>query len=108
MEEVRFNGTVAARYKYLADGTKLEVSDPLGSGYLYFGSLIYSKRGNTYEPESTGFAGGRIVFTSSGSDIQYHVTDYLGSVRVVADRDGKLLERIDYYPFGKRIETVQE
>lgn len=106
VEEVRHNGTLAARYKYLADGTKLEVSDALGGGYLYFGSLIYHKLGDRYEPESVGFSGGRIVGTSTGSVVRYHVSDYLGSVRVVADADGKRLEKCDYYPFGKRIEEV--
>ena len=95
-----------ARYSYLADGTKLEVSDALGGGYLYFGSLIYHKLGDRYEPESVGFSGGRIVGTSTGSQVRYHVTDYLGSVRVVADADGKRLEKCDYYPFGKRIAEV--
>ena len=102
MEEVRRNGSVSARYKYLADGTKLEVSDAMGCGFLYFGSLIYSKRGTIYTPESVGFTGGRIVCTSAGSEVQYHVTDYLGSVRVVADQNGRALEKINYYPFGKR------
>ena len=102
MEEVRRNGSVSARYKYLADGTKLEVSDAMGCGFLYFGSLIYSKRGTIYAPESVGFTGGRIVCTSAGSEVLYHVTDYLGSVRVVADQDGRALEKINYYPFGKR------
>ena len=102
VEEVRRNGSVSARYKYLADGTKLEVSDAMGCGFLYFGSLIYSKRGTIYTPESVGFTGGRIVCTSAGSEVLYHVTDYLGSVRVVADQDGRALEKINYYPFGKR------
>ena len=30
------------------------------------------------------------------------MTDYLGSVRVVADQNGRALEKINYYPFGKR------
>ena len=102
VEEVRRNGSVSARYKYLADGTKLEVSDAMGCGFLYFGSLIYSKRGTIYTPESVGFTGGRIVCTSAGSEVLYHVTDYLGSVRVVADQNGRALEKINYYPFGKR------
>ena len=102
VEEVRRNGSVSARYKYLADGTKLEVSDAMGCGFLYFGSLIYSKRGTIYAPESVGFTGGRIVCTSAGSEVLYHVTDYLGSVRVVADQNGRALEKINYYPFGKR------
>ena len=108
VEEVRRNGSVAARYKYLADGTKLEVSDAMGCGFLYFGSLIYSKRGTIYAPESVGFTGGRIVCTSAGSEVQYHVTDYLGSVRVVADQNGRALEKINYYPFGKRWDAADQ
>ena len=64
--------------------------------------------GSRYEPESVGFSGGRIVGTSTGSQVRYHVTDYLGSVRVVADADGKRLEKYDYYPFGKRIEEAAQ
>ena len=55
----------------LADGTKLEVSDAMGCGFLYFGSLIYSKRGTIYAHESVGFTGGRIVCTSAGSEVLY-------------------------------------
>ena len=102
VEQISRYGSVVARYKYLADGTKLEVSDRTGCGYLYFGSLIYSKRGDTYTPESVGVTGGRIVCTSTGSQVRYFITDYLGSVRVVADQDGRALEKINYYPFGKR------
>ena len=56
----------------------------MGCGFLYFGSLIYSNRGTIYAPESVGLTGGRIVCTSAGSEVLYHVTDYLGSVRVVS------------------------
>mgnify|MGYP000784154757 FL=1 len=106
VEQISRYGSVVARYKYLADGTKLEVSDRTGCGYLYFGSLIYSKRGDTYTPESVGVTGGRIVCTSTGSQVRYFITDYLGSVRVVADQDGRALEKINYYPFGKRWEAA--
>ena len=30
------------------------------------------------------------------------MTDHLGSVRVIVDDSGKVLERNDYYPFGAR------
>lgn len=33
---------------------------------------------------------------------QYHLTDHLGSTRVVVNADGDVLERNDYYPYGKR------
>ena len=34
---------------------------------------------------------------------EYHVNDYLCSVRVVTDADGEVLERNDYSGFGKRL-----
>ena len=34
--------------------------------------------------------------------MDYFLTDHLGSVRVIVDGTGKVLERNDYYPFGAR------
>ena len=39
---------------------------------------------------------------SSQGKVDYFLTDHLGSVRVIVDGDGKVLERNDYYPFGAR------
>nr|WP_195461356.1 RHS repeat-associated core domain-containing protein [Alistipes sp. D31t1_170403_E11] len=102
IEEVCRYGTTAASYKYLSDGTKLEVGDKSGNGYLYSGSLIYTKSGNSYTLESANFPSGRITASTNGYKIQYYITDYLGSVRVVADQMGRILEKFNYYPFGKR------
>jgi hypothetical protein len=30
----------------------------------------------------------------------YRITDHLGSVRVIKDGEGTVLQRFDYYPFG--------
>lgn len=40
--------------------------------------------------------------SSSAYAVQYHITDHLGSVRVVLDQNMKVLEQNDYYPFGMR------
>ena len=34
--------------------------------------------------------------------MNYFLTDHLGSVRVIVDENGGVLERNDYYPFGAR------
>ena len=53
--------------------------------------------------ESTPFGGGRIVATAGNdTEIRYFLTDHLESVRVVATDQNNVLERNDYYPFGKR------
>ena len=75
-----FKGTDTARRVYAADGTLLAV---------YSGT--------------TGTEGrvriGNFDLLSSSS-ILYHITDHLGSVRVVKDGTGAVLQRFDYYPFG--------
>ncbi|HJI18634.1 MAG: RHS repeat domain-containing protein [Alistipes sp.] len=93
---------VLAEYSYLADGTKLAVRDKAGNGYTYLGSLIYQSNGGRLSLENTLFNGGSILKTSSGYEVVYHVTDYLGSIRAVVDSSGKVLEYNNYYPFGER------
>ena len=47
LSEVRRDGQPAAKYDWLADGTKLGVCDGSGTdGFEYVGSLIYRKRGS--------------------------------------------------------------
>ena len=49
------------------------------------------------------FSYGRIVKKDGAVQPEYHVNDYLCSVRVVTDADGEVLERNDYSGFGKRL-----
>ncbi len=49
-------------------------------------------------------ANGETVRDANGNPVyetQYHITDHLGSVRVVINQAGEVLARNDYYPFGK-------
>ena len=51
--------------------------------------------------------GGRIVGTvDAETEVRYFLTDHLGSVRVVATDQNNVLERNDYYPFGKRWDSA--
>jgi RHS repeat-associated protein len=89
----------------------------------YLGSLIY--RRNTIDGpltlESASFGSGRFT-VSETTDIagrplkkyipNYFVADHLGSTRVVLQKNAlgsswQVLERNDYYPFGKRIDLSQ-
>ena len=105
-ECVKQNGTALASYVYLADGTKAEVytgsSPGTGTGYTYLGSLRYTKTGNNYRLESTPFAAGRFMNNSGGMQPYYHITDHLGSIRVITDKNGSVQEQNDYYPYGGR------
>ena len=94
-------------YTYLADGTKVSALDAEGNGYLYLGSLIYKKQGESLTLESAGFAGGRFVVRDGSIVPIFHVTDHLGSVRAVVDGvSGEVVETNDYYPFGSRWNTT--
>ena len=44
--------------------------------------------------------------TEENPEVQYFLTDHLGSVRVVATDKDNVLERNDYQPFGKRWNTA--
>jgi RHS repeat-associated protein len=105
-----------ATYRWLSDGTKAGVTgynsssgDPEG-GFEYLGSLIYVRDPSGLQLESAPWAGGRILKTSNSYQIQYFLTDHLGSVRYVVGQDSgsstaELLQTNGYYPFGKRWES---
>ena len=93
-------------YTYLADGTKVLTQAPgTGEGYAYLGTMVYSLDSGSWTLETTPFTGGRFVKDATGSFVeQRHVTDHLGSTRViVTGTDYHEVEHDDYYPFGKRI-----
>lgn len=104
LEKAMRNDTIVAKYSYLADGTKLSAVNADDCGFAYRGSFTYrADAGGDRVFESTPFGGGRIVATSGNdTEIRYFLTDHLGSVRVVATDQNNVLERNDYYPFGKR------
>lgn len=90
------------RYTWLFDGTKFRTRTSDGNGYTYLGSLIYADSPAGTVLESTYFSHGRILRTSNGYALQYHVRDHLGSVRSIVDEEGEVVEVNDYYPFGQR------
>ena len=104
MSEVRAGSTVKAAYVWLADGTKLGVESGDGAdGFEYVGSLIYRKSGNSLLLCEALFGDGVIrINDNSTQEVNYFLTDHLGSVRVIVDAAETVKERNDYYPFGAR------
>ena len=93
--------TAKATYQWLSDGTKLQVENSDGNGYIFLGSLVYNKTGSTYRLASTGFSGGRMIAAGSVVTPSYQITDHLGSVRVMFADKNRVLAQNDYYAFGK-------
>ena len=104
LSEVRTGSTVKATYTWLADGTKLGVCNGSGSeGFEYVGSLIYRKSGGGLQLSEALFGDGVIRLNDNGTqEVNYFLTDHLGSVRAIVDATGAVKERNDYYPFGAR------
>ena len=105
LSTVKTGTTLKASYTHLADGTKLRVRDAAGNGFDYLGSLTYKKTSAGLQLESANFGSGVIRANSSASggfEVNYFLTDHLGSVRVIVDANGTVKERNDYYPFGAR------
>lgn len=102
IEKVEQDNVNVANYSYLADGTKLAATNVAGNGLIYMGSLVYRLQNDVLTLESRSFSDGRILNTTNGYDIQYHLTDHLGSIRTIVDDDGDIIEQSDYYPYGLR------
>ena len=104
-QQVKSGSTVKHKFAYLADGRKLHsISNPANDGGLaYIGTSVFKIYRGKYDGfESTSFSAGRIVRSGNSYIVQYHITDHLGSVRVVLNQSMTILEQNDYYPFGLR------
>ena len=91
----------STRKSSLSDGTLAQVSDG-STTRLYVGDMVFTRTGTSGTPvlESAAWEGGRLVNGSGPGNVLYHVTDHLGSVRVVKDGAGTVRQRFDYYPYG--------
>jgi RHS repeat-associated protein len=98
------NNQTKATYTYLADGVKAAVIGDDNKGFDYLGSFVYNNDNNVKTLESTNFGGGRINKTNNTYDINYFITDHLGSTRVIVNAIGEIKEQNNYYPFGKQWE----
>jgi RHS repeat-associated protein len=67
--------------------------------------MVYAVNNNVRTLESTNFGGGRINKTDNNMyDINYFITDHLGSTRVIINNAGNIKAQYNYYPFGKQWE----
>lgn len=87
-------------FDYLADGTKLSVTDSTGGGLVYRGPFIYrvGAGGLGRTLESVPYEGGRL--TPDG--VFRYMTDHLGSIRAVVGADGETLALNEFGPYGSR------
>jgi len=110
---VSYVGEYPVSFGYLADGTKVYVegSEELYNKYRYAGPFRYYENDSERILESVAASGGRIAMSSDwmSGDMEgemvpkYFITDHLGSVRMVVNDSGEVLQRNLYYPYGERM-----
>ena len=96
------NDNPLAYYNHAADRRKTMMASPGNTQLMdYFSDRLTVVRLNGKHMAEYNFGEG-VVYGEAHSQILYHEKDHLGSVRVVTDANGDVLERNDYYPFGMR------
>lgn len=84
---------------YLADGAKYTIiEDSSADGYLYCGPFRCSA--DDGRVLDVAVPGGRAYKTAGGWVMRYYTIDHLGSVRLVTDASGTVVEQFDYLPYG--------
>ena len=84
-------------YEYAADGTKLRMVHHINGEFQtidYCGNAIYENGAPKILLNETGY------YSFQDRKFHFYLKDHQGNVRLVADKDGKVEETNDYYPFG--------
>ncbi len=100
---VFFGGGNAVEYEYGADGSKLRtvhVANGITTTTDYCGNAIYENGSLKLLLNETGYV------SFPDKKFHFYLKDHLGSVRVVADKDGNVEEANSYYPFGGLFATT--
>ena len=100
--QITFSDGNTIDYEYGSDGRKLRTVHQTGNTILttdYCGNAIYENGSLKLLLTETGYV------SFPDKKFHFYLKDHQGNVRVVADKDGKLEETNDYYPFGGTFTT---
>ena len=100
--QITFSDGNIIDYEYGSDGRKLRTVHQTGNTILttdYCGNAIYENGSLKLLLTETGYV------SFPDKKFHFYLKDHQGNVRVVADKDGKLEETNDYYPFGGTFTT---
>ena len=100
--QITFGDGNTIDYEYGSDGRKLRTVHQTGNTILttdYCGNAIYENGSLKLLLTETGYV------SFPDKKFHFYLKDHQGNVRVVADKDGKLEETNDYYPFGGTFTT---
>ena len=100
--QITFSDGNTIDYEYGSDGRKLRTVHQTGNTILttdYCGNAIYENGSLKLLLTETGYV------SFPDKKFHFYLKDHQGNVCVVADKDGKLEETNDYYPFGGTFTT---
>ena len=100
--QITFSDGNTIDYEYGSDRRKLRTVHQTGNTILttdYCGNAIYENGSLKLLLTKTGYV------SFPDKKFHFYLKDHQGNVRVVADKDGKLEETNDYYPFGGTFTT---
>jgi RHS repeat-associated protein len=111
LTKVKRDGTVVASYVYDASGMRIARNGADGTSTCYSyspnGKLLYEtiRNGtqNIYERSSVLIGSTIIGWTEKVNNVEkayFAITDHLGSVTVITDKDGQAVWRSEYSPYG--------
>src|SRR3989344_5167669 len=82
----------------------------LDYGTLKINNVIIASKETGEEQSSIlyVYANGQRIAKEEDGNLFYFHNDHLGSPAVVTDAVGKVIERIDYMPFGKALDSSNE
>ncbi|MFN0278972.1 MAG: RHS repeat domain-containing protein [Pyrinomonadaceae bacterium] len=89
---------ILGEYYYDGDGRRIKKVAPSDGGTTIF---VYDIAGKLVAEYSA------TVASIENAKVSYLTSDHLGSPRVNTDRDGNVISRHDYHPFGEEIVTNQ-
>ncbi|WP_338399560.1 RHS repeat-associated core domain-containing protein [Persicobacter psychrovividus] len=86
------------KYMYDAFGNKLNMENSAGEMSDYIAGIHYNKGDLSFVQTREG----KVEREQNGSNFEYsyNLTDHLGNVRQVLNKDGAVQQSTDYYPFG--------
>jgi RHS repeat-associated protein len=109
LAQVREGGIVVAEYRYDAMGRRV-ISSERGreTTYLYDGlNPVQEVQAGVVNPILTGLAIDQRFARNEGGVRTYFLTDHLGSTRALTDGRGEVLNRYDYDPYGRTIQSEE-
>ncbi|WP_406656961.1 DUF2341 domain-containing protein [Methanolobus sp. ZRKC2] len=100
LSEVRYSGnsSLVEKYWYDADGKRVKKQNSAGEFTYYVNKFYEVDNGNA---TSYFFRDDERIAKETAGDMEWYLSDHLGSTTLLIDESGLEVERTEYYPYGQ-------